>query len=217
MLALRPSPLLSAMPSVAPPTLLVVKDTSASVGVIRDALRREGVCAFLATSDGATREALARTLPNLVLLDTMMPDKARLAARTALRTHPVGRGLPISSLTSIAIAEQKVRAFGFGAGDYAAPVVAVVGPHRHRAHRALRTALTGTWRPGIRSASAVGRALRAQPLDPHKRALPRRLCSTLNAVFRIDFQLSAHGSRISGCSRSPAGNGLFLGTTAPHC
>jgi DNA-binding response OmpR family regulator/DNA-binding CsgD family transcriptional regulator len=117
-LALLSSPLLSAMPSVTPPTLLVVDDTPASLGVVCDALRREGVRVLLAESGAAAREVLARTLPDLVLLDVMMPGEDGFAVCAALRTHPRWREIPIIFLTSVDIGEQKVRAFAAGAVDY---------------------------------------------------------------------------------------------------
>lgn len=102
----------------APPTLLVVDDTPASLGVVCDTLRREGVRVLLAESGAAAREVLARTLPDLVLLDVMMPGEDGFSVCAALRAHPTWHDIPVIFLTSIDAAEQKVRAFAAGAVDY---------------------------------------------------------------------------------------------------
>jgi DNA-binding NarL/FixJ family response regulator len=101
-----------------PPTLLVVDDTPASLGVVCDALRAQGVRVLLAESGAAARQVLARTIPDLVLLDVVMPDEDGFAVCSALRAAPRWRALPVIFLTAINEPEQKVRAFALGAVDY---------------------------------------------------------------------------------------------------
>ena len=101
-----------------PSTLLVVDDTPASLGVVCDTLRREGVRVLLAENGAAAREVLARTIPNLVLLDVVMPGEDGFAVCATLRAHPAWREIPVIFLTAIDDAEQKVRAFAAGAVDY---------------------------------------------------------------------------------------------------
>ncbi len=100
------------------PNVLVVDDTPASLGVVCDALRREGVRVLLADSGGAARDVLSRTTPDLVLLDVMMPGEDGFAVCAALRAEPRWRALPVIFLTAIDAPEQKVRAFALGAVDY---------------------------------------------------------------------------------------------------
>ncbi len=100
------------------PTVLVVDDTPASLGVVCDALRREGVRVLLADSGNAARAVLSRTPPDLVLLDVMMPGEDGFAVCAALRAEPRWRALPVIFLTAIDAPEQKVRAFALGAVDY---------------------------------------------------------------------------------------------------
>jgi len=110
-----PDPAASPKP---PATLLVVDDTPASLGVVCDTLRREGVRLLLAESGAAAREVLARTIPDLVLLDVVMPGEDGFAVCATLRANPAWRDLPVIFLTAIDAAEQKVRAFAAGAVDY---------------------------------------------------------------------------------------------------
>ncbi len=101
-----------------PPTLLVVDDTPAALGVVCDTLRREGVRVLLAESGAAAREVLARTIPDLILLDVVMPGEDGFTVCSALRAAPAWRDIPVIFLTAIDAAEQKVRAFAAGAVDY---------------------------------------------------------------------------------------------------
>jgi DNA-binding response OmpR family regulator/DNA-binding CsgD family transcriptional regulator len=101
-----------------PPTLLVVDDTPAALGVVCDTLRREGVRVLLAESGAAAREVLARTIPDLVLLDVMMPGEDGFAVCASLRANAAWRDIPVIFLTAVDAAEQKVRAFAAGAVDY---------------------------------------------------------------------------------------------------
>ena len=100
------------------PTLLVVDDTPANLGVVCDALRQNGVRVLLAESGAAAREVLARLTPDLVLLDVMMPGEDGFAVCATLRAHPAWRDLPVIFLTAVDAPEQKVRAFAAGAVDY---------------------------------------------------------------------------------------------------
>jgi DNA-binding response OmpR family regulator/DNA-binding CsgD family transcriptional regulator len=99
-------------------TVLVVDDTPAGLGVVCDTLRREGVRVLLAESGAAARAVLARTMPDLVLLDVVMPDEDGFTLCAALQADPRWRALPVIFLTSIDAPVQKVRAFAAGAVDY---------------------------------------------------------------------------------------------------
>ncbi|MSU50343.1 MAG: response regulator [Opitutus sp.] len=100
------------------PTLLVVDDTPANLGVMCDALRQAGVRVLLAESGAAAREVLARLTPDLVLLDVMMPGESGFEVCAALKADPRWCELPVIFLTAIDEPEQKVRAFAAGAVDY---------------------------------------------------------------------------------------------------
>ncbi len=100
------------------PTLLVVDDTPAGLGVVCESLRAQGVRVLLAESGVAARKVLARTLPDLVLLDVVMPDEDGFAVCASLRADPRWRELPVIFLTAIDAPDQKVRAFAAGAVDY---------------------------------------------------------------------------------------------------
>ena len=124
-----------------PSTLLVVDDTPASLGVVCDTLRHEGVRVLLAESGAAAREVLARTSPDLVLLDVVMPGEDGFTVCASLQAQPAWRGIPVIFLTAIDDAGQKVRAFAAGAVDYVTkPVHVPELVARVRVQLELRTA-----------------------------------------------------------------------------
>lgn len=100
------------------PTLLVVDDTPANLGVVCDALRQSGIRVLLAESGAAARAVLARQSPDVVLLDVMMPGEDGFALLEALRANAAWRDLPVIFLTAVDAPDQKVRAFEAGAADY---------------------------------------------------------------------------------------------------
>lgn len=123
------------------PAVLVVDDTPAALGVVCDALRREGVRVLLADSGAAARAVLARIQPDLVLLDVVMPGEDGFAVCAGLQGDARWRGLPVIFLTAIDDPEQKVRAFAAGAVDYVTkPVHVPELVARVRAQLALRAA-----------------------------------------------------------------------------
>jgi DNA-binding response OmpR family regulator/DNA-binding CsgD family transcriptional regulator len=124
-----------------PPAILVVDDTPAALGVVCDALRREGVRVLLADSGTVARDVLSRSTPDLILLDVMMPGEDGFAVCAALQADARWRGLPVIFLTAIDDPEQKVRAFAAGAVDYVTkPVHVPELVARVRAQLALRAA-----------------------------------------------------------------------------
>ena len=100
------------------PAVLVVDDTPASLGVVCDSLRREGVRVLLADSGDAARAVLARERPEVILLDVVMPGEDGFAVCGSLKAHPEWRDIPVVFLTAIDDPGQKVRALSAGAVDY---------------------------------------------------------------------------------------------------
>lgn len=100
------------------PAVLVVDDTAASLGVVCDALRREGVRVLLADSGDAARAVLARESPAVILLDVVMPGEDGFAVCATLKANPAWSEIPVVFLTAIDASEQKLRAFAAGAVDY---------------------------------------------------------------------------------------------------
>ncbi|HVO43165.1 MAG TPA: response regulator, partial [Aggregatilineales bacterium] len=98
--------------------ILVVDDNIVHLTLLTDHLKHEGY-RVIATADPTTVIDLAtRELPDLVLLDAMMPmiDGFTLCGR--LRELPRGADLPILIVTALDDDESVDRAFAAGATDY---------------------------------------------------------------------------------------------------
>lgn len=123
------------------PAVLVVDDTPASLGVVCDALRREGVRVLLADSGEAARAVLARESPAVILLDVVMPAEDGFTVCATLKANPAWHEIPVVFLTAIDEPEQKLRAFAAGAVDYVTkPVHVPELVARVRVQLELRTA-----------------------------------------------------------------------------
>ncbi len=70
-------------------------------------------------SDAAGLEAALReSLPSLILLDIMLPDKDGIAILTELRSNPATKYLPVIMLTAKNGEMDKVKGLNLGADDY---------------------------------------------------------------------------------------------------
>ena len=100
------------------PTLLVVDDTPAALGVVCETLRGKGLRLLLAENAAAARAVLQRHTPDLILLDVVMPGEDGFSLCSHLKSDTRWRDIPVIFLTAIDDPGQKVKAFGAGAVDY---------------------------------------------------------------------------------------------------
>ena len=99
-------------------TILLVDDTPANLSVLVDCLSGTGHRLMVA-EDGEDAIAQAtRTLPDLILLDVMMPGLDGFATCQRLKENPATRGIPVIFMTALTETAEKVRAFTAGAVDY---------------------------------------------------------------------------------------------------
>lgn len=98
--------------------ILVVEDESAIAELISINLRHAGhEVTVAATADEAQRE-IVNVLPDLVLLDWMLPGQSGLALAMRWRADPRTRALPIIMLTARADEADRVAGLDAGADDY---------------------------------------------------------------------------------------------------
>jgi len=98
--------------------LLIADDTPASLSLLCDLLEPQGY-EILAVSDGRAAIDLAhRALPDLVLLDVVMPRSDGFSVCRALKADPETAHIPVIFITSRQSAEDIVRGFRLGAVDY---------------------------------------------------------------------------------------------------
>ncbi len=98
--------------------ILVVDDQAANVRVVSILLGRQGYEVISAANGAEALEAIAAQLPDLFLLDMMMPGMDGFELLAALREVPALRQVPAVFLTAAHDRDLLLRAFDAGAVDY---------------------------------------------------------------------------------------------------
>lgn len=98
--------------------VLVVEDEVAIAELISLNLRHAGFEVVLAQTGDMAQIEIDRVLPDLVLLDWMLPGQSGLSLAKRWRTTPRTRDLPIIMLTARAEEVDKVAGLDAGADDY---------------------------------------------------------------------------------------------------
>lgn len=100
------------------PTILVVDDSPDNLMLMVDLLKDRYRVKIANSGEKALRILEGDPLPDLVLLDVMMPGLSGYAVAEALKQDARTRDLPIIFLTAMAAAEDQVRGLELGAADY---------------------------------------------------------------------------------------------------
>ncbi len=106
------------LPSAHDSFILVVDDVPQNIQVVGGILTKAGYEVMPATSGMQALERVKSKLPDLILIDLMMPDMDGLAACRHLKKDPVTACVPIIFLTASNQPEHIVEAFTVGAVDY---------------------------------------------------------------------------------------------------
>ena len=100
------------------PTILVVEDEPAIVELLKVNLADAGYGVKTATDAESAQVALRQALPDLVLLDWMLPGQSGLALAKELRGNPRTRELPIIMVTARSGEADKVAGLEAWVDDY---------------------------------------------------------------------------------------------------
>ena len=173
--------------------ILVVEDESAIAELIAINLRHAGFEVAVAADADMAQKAVDRILPDLVLLDWMLPGQSGVQLARRWRADARTRDLPLIMLTARAEESDKITGLDAGADDYLtkpfstkellARIRAVL---RRKAPEALDTAVEVS---GLR-------------LDPATRRVTRRVTDELREVkigpteFRLLHFLMTHPERV---------------------
>ena len=173
--------------------ILVVEDESAIAELIAINLRNAGFEVAVAADADTAQKAVDRILPELVLLDWMLPGQSGVQLARRWRADARTRDLPLIMLTARAEESDKITGLDAGADDYLtkpfstkellARIRAVL---RRKAPEALDTAVEVS---GLR-------------LDPATRRVTRRVADELREVkvgpteFRLLHFLMTHPERV---------------------
>jgi DNA-binding response OmpR family regulator/DNA-binding CsgD family transcriptional regulator len=98
--------------------ILVVDDTPANLALVLDALSGAGYEVLVAESGRGALALLEHNLPDLILLDVVMPGVDGFTTCARIKAMPECRDVPVLFMTALDEPEEKVRAFEAGAVDY---------------------------------------------------------------------------------------------------
>lgn len=99
-------------------TILIVDDEPTNLFLLTSLLRPEFVVRAANSGESALRAAASEPLPDLVLLDVMMPGMDGYVVLSRLRENPTTRDIPVIFLTALAEADDEERGLQLGAVDY---------------------------------------------------------------------------------------------------
>ena len=100
------------------PSILVVDDDAAAGDLVAALIRHFGYEATSASSGDAALESLQGMLPDMVLLDMMMPDMNGIEVLKRIRSDARTADLPVVMLSALDDEEWRLRAESAGASDY---------------------------------------------------------------------------------------------------
>jgi len=104
--------------NLATESILLVDDNPTNLQVLFQTLEGVG-CKLLIAKNGEMALAIAgKALPDLILLDIMMPDIDGYEVCRQLKTNPATSGIPVIFLSALGDTEDKVKGLQLGAVDY---------------------------------------------------------------------------------------------------
>lgn len=124
------------------PRILIVDDVPRNVQLLASLLAREGYQLVAAVNGAQALESIREELPDLVLLDVMMPVMDGFEVCRHLKQDAATAEIPVIFLTARTEPEDLVQGFEVGAVDYVSkPFTATELLARVRTHLALKGAL----------------------------------------------------------------------------
>jgi len=98
--------------------ILIVDDTLKNIQVIGTILREKGYLISVASSGKQAIEVLNKIIPDLVLLDILMPDMNGFETCTLIKQNPLAKDIPVIFLSALTDTADKIQGFSVGAVDY---------------------------------------------------------------------------------------------------
>ena len=102
------------------PSVLIVEDEPAIAELISVNLRHNGFRPLWAMDSATAQTELDAVLPDVILLDWMLPGESGLALAKRWRAHPRTKTIPIIMLTARGDEVDRVAGLDAGADDYIA-------------------------------------------------------------------------------------------------
>lgn len=103
--------------SISDCSILVVDDTPFNIDVLIGALGSDYEL-IVATDGPSALEAASESLPDIILLDVMMPGMSGFEVLERLRANPKTAPIPVIMITALTDADNKLKGLSLGAVDY---------------------------------------------------------------------------------------------------
>ncbi|HUG25821.1 response regulator transcription factor [Piscinibacter sp.] len=171
--------------------VLIVDDVPDNLSVLHDALDESGYTVLVATHGEAALQRAAQALPDIVLLDAVMPGMDGFEVARRLKARPDTAHIPIVFMTGLTETEHVVAAFQAGGVDYVTKpirpreVIARIAVHMQGARQArqARNALDAFGHATMAIHIGSGRAVWQTPLA-------RKLLQAYFGIEAAPFDLS---------------------------
>jgi CheY-like chemotaxis protein len=120
-------------------TVFVVDDIPANLGVLFDALEMSGFKILIDTDGNSAIEAIGQSVPDIILLDVMMPGMDGFETCRRLKENADTRDIPVIFMTALNEVIDEVKGLELGAVDYIIkPFRVEIVLERIRTHLTLR-------------------------------------------------------------------------------
>lgn len=100
------------------PKVLIVDDTPENIQVLMGTLKDQYAIVAAINGEKALKMAVVAPLPDLILLDIMMPGMDGFEVCSRLKSDPLTRDIPVIFLSALDDTANKVKGFATGAVDY---------------------------------------------------------------------------------------------------
>ena len=152
--------------------VLIVDDIPENLSLLHDALDESGYTVLVATNGESALQRARQSLPDVILLDAVMPGMDGFEVARRLKADFVTHHIPIVFMTGLTETEHVVAAFAAGGADYVtkpirpAEVLARISAHVHNARqmRQARTALDAFGQATVAIRAADGKLVWQTPL-----------------------------------------------------
>ncbi len=190
--------------------VLIVDDVPDNLSLLHDALDECGYTVLVATHGEAALQRAAQSLPDVVLLDAVMPGMDGFECARRLKAQPETAHIPIIFMTGLSETEHVVAAFQAGGVDYVVKpirpreVMARIATHMQGARQArqARNALDAFGHASIAVRAAEGRIVWQTPLA---RRLMQAYFATPDTVAPDELLVWMRRHLAGGAAMLPAG------------
>ncbi len=98
--------------------VLIVDDVPENLSLLHDALDEAGYAVLVATNGESALQRARQSLPDVILLDAVMPGMDGFEVARQLKADPATEPIPIIFMTGLTDSEHVVAAFAAGSADY---------------------------------------------------------------------------------------------------